>query len=276
MTSTIHKAKSLLLIIAVLAILPSVFTQTWVLTWSDEFNGPSLDTSKWTYQVGKSQVNQELEYYTNSPQNSFIKDGKLVIQALQQSYNGAQYTSARISTQNKFSTKYGKFEISAILPYGQGIWPAFWMLGNNINQVGWPACGEIDIMEFVGKDPTQVFGSLHMKGADFSSPDTNKGGFSSSYHTYSVDWQPNYINFYVDDVLYESRTPSGSWPFNQNFYIILNLAVGGTWPGNPNSSTKFPQQFTIDYVRVYEKCFSNCNKDNLDNENDENGNLSFL
>ena len=264
MTSNIQKTKTLLLIILALAILPSVFSTSWVLSWSDEFDGPNIDTSKWTLEVGNNNGwgNNELQYYTNLSQNSFIKDGSLVIQALNQSYEGFQYTSARITTQNKFSTTYGKIEIRAILPYGDGIWPAFWMLGDNINQVGWPACGDIDIMELIGKDPTEIFGSLHMAGADFTAAYSNPEGFSSRFHTYAIDWQPNYINFYVDDVLYESRTPSdvaaNSWPYNKNFFFNLNLAIGGNFSGNPDSSTKFPQQITIDYVRVYKLCFT-CN-----------------
>ena len=246
-----------------IAIFPLALSTTWVLSWSDEFNSANIDTSKWNWEIGNNNGwgNNELEYYTDSSQNSFIQNDCLVIQALKQDYQGFQYTSARMTTQNKFSTIYGRFEMSAKLPFGQGIWPAFWLLGDNINQVGWPACGEIDIMEWIGKNPTQVFGSLHLSGADFSVPYTDQGGFSSNFHNYSVNWQPNSITYYVDDVLYETITPSetnGQWPFNQNFFILLNLAVGGNWPGNPDSSTQFPQQYIIDYVRVYELCFT-CN-----------------
>ena len=239
-----------------------VSCQTWVETWSDEFDGNSIDTNKWHFEIGTGDNgwgNNELEYYTDRSDNAFIRDGNLIIRAQKEDYQGAQYTSARMTTQGKFDTVYGKFEARLKLPSGQGIWPAFWLLGSNIGQVGWPACGEIDIMEFVGKDPNNVHSSTHGPGFDTSDPYNNNGGFSD-FHTYAANWQPGKIEFYVDNNLFKTVTRdnagSGSWPFDGNkMFILLNLAVGGKWPGNPDGSTNFPQEFVIDYVRVFELAF---------------------
>lgn len=237
-------------------------SQTWVLSWSDEFSdSDTIDTSKWNFETGNNNGwgNNELEYYTSN--NAYISNGQLVIEARQESVDGFQYTSARMTTQNLFSTVYGKFEIRAQLPFGQGVWPAFWLLGDNIDQVGWPACGEIDIMELIGDDPDDVHGSTHGTGFDTTSAYYNAGGFSDGFHVYGVNWQPDSIEFYVDGTTYTTVTPSNlngaAWPFSQNMFIILNLAIGGNWPGNPDSSTQFPQQFIIDYVRVWEIDWNN-------------------
>jgi beta-glucanase (GH16 family) len=255
-----------LFLLGLLLTLSTVQSQTWVLQWSDEFNEGSIDTSKWTFDIGNGNGwgNNELEYYTDSSDNAFIQNGQLVIQALQQSMDGFQYTSARMLTQGLYSSNYGRWEISAQLPYGQGVWPAFWMLGNDITNVGWPACGEIDIMELVGNDPTQAHGSVHGTGFSLTGAYTNNGGFSSGFHNYSVNWQPGSLAFYVDGVNYETQTSSnvggGVWPFDAPGYqafILLNLAIGGDWPGPPNASTTFPQQFIIEYVRVWELSWSN-------------------
>lgn len=180
----------------------------------------------------------------------------MVIQALKESYGGRDYTSARMNTAGKFSITYGKFEVRAKIPGGQGIWPAFWLLGENIGEVGWPACGEIDIMEYVGRDPTHTFGSIHATNFDTSDGYYNPNGFTNDFHLYSVNWQPDRIEFYVDNNLFRTVYKSqsgGHWPFEgKNFFIILNLAVGGNWPGYPDGSTHFPAQFLVDYVRVYE------------------------
>jgi len=159
-----------------------------------------------------------------------------------------------MTTQGKFSIMYGKFEMRAKLPRGQGIWPAFWLLGDDIGQVGWPACGEIDIMEQIGKDPSHIYGSIHAPGYDKTDGYTG-GGFSDDFHTYAVNWQPDHLEFSVDNNVYSTMwRPSGvSWPFaDKNFFILLNLAVGGYWPGYPDGSTQFPQKYVIDYIRVYE------------------------
>uniref|UniRef100_A0AC34RGJ6 GH16 domain-containing protein n=1 Tax=Panagrolaimus sp. JU765 TaxID=591449 RepID=A0AC34RGJ6_9BILA len=231
-----------------------------VLAWSDEFNGDSIDRNKWNFDMGTNNNgwgNNEPQCYTDRPQNAYVSNGCLVIQALRENYGGCSYTSARLKTQGKFSVKYGKFEMRAKLPSGQGMWPAFWLLGDNIGQVGWPACGEIDIMEFIGKDPKNVHGATHGSGFDTCNSYYNGNGFSD-WHTYAANWQPypDRIEFSVDGNIYKTVTPAdthGHWPFNdQNMFIILNLATGGNWPGYPDGSTQFPQQFVIDYVRVYE------------------------
>ena len=244
----------------------------WTLVWSDEFNGPdgsAPDPSKWTYDLGgKGFGNNELETYTSRPENVQQKGGNLVITARKESFTGSDgtprdYTSARIKTEGLFDRAYGRFEARIKIPRGQGIWPAFWMLGNDIAKVSWPDCGEIDIMENIGKEPSIVHGTIHGPGysgekgigSPFSLPDDQK--FADDFHVYAVEWEPKQIRFYVDDHLYATRTPAdlpagAKWVYDHPFFIILNLAVGGYWPGNPDKTTEFPQQMLVDYVRVYE------------------------
>jgi len=238
----------------------------WNLTWRDEFDGAagtSADNAKWRLKVGPNGANGELEYYTSRPQNVTLDgNGNLVITALKESYMGYGYTSARLESGGRFQQAYGRFESRIKLPAGQGIWPAFWGLGNNIGQVGWPSCGEIDIMENIGREPSINHGSLHGPGysgngslsGSYRLPDG--AAFASDFHVFAVEWEPNVVRFYVDQVLYETRTPadlqSGQrWVFDHPFTIIVNVAVGGGFPGNPNSTTQFPQQMLVDYVRVY-------------------------
>jgi beta-glucanase (GH16 family) len=246
----------------------------WTLVWSDEFNGAdgsTPDSSKWTYDTGgKGWGNQELECYTNRPQNAQIKGGDLVITAQKEGItcsDGASnnYTSARLKTQGLFSQVYGRFEARIKIPAGQGMWPAFWMLGNNITSAGWPTCGEIDIMENIGREPGTIHGSLHGPSTTSPTSDTSAAfslpagqNFADDFHLYAVEWEPGTVRFYVDTNLYEtvnqSQWPSsGTWEFNHPFFIILNVAVGGTWPGSPDTTTQFPQQMLVDYVRVYTK-----------------------
>ena len=171
--------------------LSQVSAYRWVQVWADEFNGGQIDRSKWNFEQGNGGWgNNELEYYTDRSQNAFLSNGNLVIQALRENYGSAQFTSARMKTQGKFSIMYGKFEMRAILPRGQGIWPAFWLLGDSISQKGWPACGEIDIMEWVGRDPGHVYGSLHAPAYDTTHGFNIDDSFSHNYHTYGVNWQP--------------------------------------------------------------------------------------
>lgn len=246
---------------------PERVAKSYVMVWSDEFNGTdgsSPDSSKWTYDTGAGGWgNQELEYYTNRTVNVQQKGGNLVITAQKESYQGSSYTSARIKTQGLYDHGYGKFEARIKIPYGQGIWPAFWMLGNDITSVGWPTCGEIDIMENIGKEPSTVHGTIHGPGysgangigSAYSLPSGQK--FSDDFHIYSIEWEPTEIRFYVDGNLYATRSPSeipsgDKWVYDHNFFIILNVAVGGGWPGNPDTTTVFPQQMLVDYVRVYE------------------------
>jgi beta-glucanase (GH16 family) len=245
----------------------------WKLAWSDEFagrNGSGIDSSKWVIETGGSGWgNKELEYYTDRPVNLFVKDGNLVIRALKEKYTGPggvtrDYTSGRMKTQGKFSQKYGRFEARIKIPAGQGTWPAFWMLGDDMGEVGWPACGEIDIMENIGKEPGTIHGSIHGPGyvgtigieAPYHLADN--GRFADNFHVFAVEWDPESISFYVDQDLYVRRTradlhPGWKWVFDKPFFVILNLAVGGDWPGDPDSSTRFPADMLVDYVRVYER-----------------------
>jgi beta-glucanase (GH16 family) len=252
----------------------------WLLTWSDEFNGPdnsAVDSTKWLYDTGGSGWgNNELEYYTSGTANAVVRAGNLVItattagaSALTCSYpsNGpCGYTSARIRTQGKFTQEYGRFEARIQIPEGPGLWPAFWMLGADISNsaTNWPKCGEIDIMENIGKEPSINHGSLHLPAAGTANDDqltgiyTLPGGakLGDGFHTYAVEWSASAIKFYVDDNLYETQTPATAtgrdWEFNQPFFIILDVAVGGSFPGAPTSSTTFPQTMKVDWVRVYE------------------------
>lgn len=241
----------------------------WTLVWSDEFNGTSLNTSNWTSEVnGSGMGNNELEYYTNG-QNLSFENGALVITARQENpanyqcwYGTCTYTSGRINTQGKREFTYGRFEARIRVPYGQGIWPAFWMLGNNIGSVGWPNCGEIDIMENIGREPNIVHGTVHGPGYSgangIGGPYTlPSGNFSDAYHVFAVEWESNVMRWYVDGNLYFTLNRStvesrGQWVFDHPNFIILNLAVGGAWPGNPDGTTVFPQRMYIDYVRVYQ------------------------
>jgi beta-glucanase (GH16 family) len=240
----------------------------WTLTWSDEFDGAanaSPDTTKWAYDTGGGGWgNNELEYYTNRTSNVATDgQGHLVITLRAESYMGSAYTSARIKTQGKFTQAYGRFEARIKIPGTQGVWPAFWMLGADIGTNPWPACGEIDIMENVGKEPTINHGSLHGPGYSGGNPLTGKytlgsGKLSDDFHLYAVEWETNVIRFYVDDTLYETRTnadvPSGSkWVYDHPFFMILNIAIGGSFPGSPDSTTVLPQTMTVDYVRVYSR-----------------------
>jgi len=245
---------------------------TWTQVWSDEFaaaDGTPVDPTKWTAETGgNGWGNNELEYYTARPVNAVQQGGNLNIFALKETYTGPDgvtrnYTSARLKTENLFSQAYGRFEARIKIPAGQGMWPAFWMLGNDIGSVGWPACGELDIMENIGKEPTIVHGSMHgtgFTGASLGSPYSlpSNANFADDYHLYAVEWEPGVVRFYVDSALYETRTPAdlpagAVWPFDHPFFILLNVAVGGDWPGSPDGTTVFPQTMQVDYVRVYKK-----------------------
>lgn len=249
----------------------TVPTQSYQLVWSDEFTGPdgSLpDASRWTMETGGGGWgNNELQTYTARSQNAHIESGNLVIAAVNETFTGSdgitrEYTSSRLKTAGLFEQTYGRFEARIKIPQGQGIWPAFWMLGNNISQVGWPACGEIDIMENIGKEPAIVHGSMHGPGYSGSSGLTGQyslssGKFADDFHVFSVEWEPDVVRFYVDANLYETRTQADisgkTWVFNHPFFVLLNVAVGGNWPGNPDATTTFPQTMLVDYVRVYKK-----------------------
>lgn len=223
--------------------------------WSDEFNTDGApNSSKWGYDLGAGGWgNNESQYYTSRPENVFISNGTLKIIAKKESYLGSNYTSARLLTKGKFSFKYGRVEIRAKLPGGGGTWPALWMLGDNIGTVGWPACGEIDVMEYAGNKINKITAALHHPGHSGGNPDmgsTTITNAESDFHIYSLDWRESYIKIYVDNQLFLSFTNNSSVPFNQKFFLIFNCAMGGTYGGaiDPNfvSST-----FEIDYVRVF-------------------------
>ena len=268
----------------------------WKLVWSDEFNDPdgsAPDPKKWTYDIGVDDDgwgNRELEYYTNSPRNVTIRGGALVITAVKERFTGPaipprqdgendestkakappakqvtrDYTSTRLKSQGLYAQAYGRFEARIRIPHGQGVWPAFWLLGDDIGKVGWPRCGEIDIMENIGKEPAKVHGSIHGPGPSPPGTDDLTGTYtlpgdahvSDAFHVFAVEWEPKAIRFYVDEHLYETTTPEGlphhtGWVFDHPFFVLLNLAIGGDWPGTPDQSTKFPQEMLVDYVRVY-------------------------
>lgn len=230
----------------------------------DEFDTNGAPNSAiWTYDIGTGNNgwgNNELEYYTNSSDNVKVEDGMLQITAKKEAYMGSEYTSARLLTKGLFEQKYGRFEARIKMPWGQGIWPAFWLLGADSDTVTWPLCGEIDIMEYKGQEPTVTHGTVHGPGysgatAITKSYDLINNRFDTDFHIFGIEWGKNYINFYVDDVLYNQITPdkvTGEWVYDKPFYIILNLAVGGNYVGSPNNETTFPQTMLVDYVRVYE------------------------
>ena len=245
----------------------------WKLIWSDEFNGRDrspIDATKWTAQVGgNGWGNQELEYYTNRLDNAYQSGGSLVIKSIKEKYTGADnvtrdYTSARLTTRKKFTAKYGRFEARIRIPYGQGLWPAFWMLGETNDSLRWPESGEIDIMENIGREPGIIHGTIHgpgysgAKGPSSSYLLTGDQRFADSFHIFAVEWEPNVIRFYCDGALYKTRTPADlpagtAWVYDHPFFIILNVAVGGSWPGNPDETTVWPQTMLVDYVRVYQR-----------------------
>ncbi|MDB6066495.1 MAG: hypothetical protein JWR26_2703 [Pedosphaera sp.] len=245
----------------------------WNIVWSDEFSGTTIKSTNWTFESGNNGGwgNNELEYYTNSTQNAYVSNGILHIVARKQNVSSFQYTSARMKSQNLYSKAYGRFEFRAKLPQGVGFWPALWLLGNNISTVNWPACGEIDVLENPGTNSAFAQGTIH-----YSTTTNNNhlsttgtytlpnGGSVTDFHSYMLEWQPSYIKWYVDGVLYENDT---SWssstgpypaPFNQPFFLLMNLAVGGNYVGNPsttniNANGAFPGDMQIDYIRVYDQ-----------------------
>ena len=234
----------------------------WVLDWHDEFDGRTLDRTTWVPETGgNGWGNQELQFYTDRPDNVRVDGGNLVIEARKEDRGGRHYTSARIKTAGKVERTYGRYEARIKIPRGQGIWPAFWMLGADIGQAGWPRCGEIDIMENIGREPDLVHGTLHGPGYSgakaIGKPQRlDKGTYADDYHVYAVEWEPRAIRWYRDGILYHTARPdavSGDWVFEHPFFLILNLAVGGAWPGNPGATTAFPQQMLVDYVRVYKR-----------------------
>ena len=247
-----------------------VMMKQWTMVWQDEFDGTQIDENNWNFvQGGGGYGNQELQYYTKNANNVRVDDGKLIIEARKENYNGHSYTSAKLESWGKASWTYGKFEIRAKLPTGQGLWPAIWMMPEDMDVYGtWPASGEIDIMEALGHEPGVVHGTLHygVEHASVGNSYTLPGGqsFADGFHTFTTEWEPGEIRFYVDGILYAVQN---DWfaidnsnpdvftypaPFDRDFYMQLNVAVGGEWPGNPDASSNFPQQMQVDYVKVYQ------------------------
>lgn len=247
----------------------------WTLAWSDEFDGPAgtlPDSTKWVRETGgQGWGNQELEYYTTSATNASLDgSGNLAIVARAETapgpcwYGTCRYTSARLKTHGKFAQTYGRFEARLRIPYGQGIWPAFWMLGDDIDRVGWPTSGEIDVMENIGKEPFTVHGTMH--GPGYSGANAIGGAaalesgakISDDFHVFAVEWEPLVIRWLLDGRVYRTSTPASlpqgaRWVFDHPHFILLNVAVGGAWPGSPDATSTFPQQMLVDYVRVYKK-----------------------
>ncbi|WP_232827459.1 glycoside hydrolase family 16 protein [Winogradskyella aurantiaca] len=227
----------------------------------------SPDSELWNFDIGNGAAegipgwgNNEQQYYTDRPENVIVEDGVLKIIARREQFEGSPYTSARIQTKNKFQRQYGRFEARIKLPWGQGLWPAFWMLGDDQGGTEiWPQIGEIDVMEMRGQEPTITHGSVHGPGysggnAVTKSYDLVDDRLDTGFHVFGVEWGPNFINYYIDDVLYNQITPEdvdGEWVFDDEFYIILNVAVGGTFVGSVGADTVFPQTMEVDYVRVY-------------------------
>jgi beta-glucanase (GH16 family) len=236
----------------------------WTLAWHDEFDGPELDLKNWTFDVGGGGWgNQEWQIYTDRPENVRVENGMLVIEARKEeaTFGPRPYSSARLKTQGLHAWQYGRIEARLKLPYGQGIWPAFWMLGENITQEGWPACGEIDIMEYLGKEPEHIYAAVHAPGYSGdkgvgASITTSEDSLRNDFHVYAIEWEENEIRWYFDELEYFKLTPQdvpGQWIFDHPFFIVLNLAVGGEWPGYPDETTVLPQFLYVDYVRVYQK-----------------------
>ncbi|WP_430122144.1 RICIN domain-containing protein [Paenibacillus solani] len=260
----LFKSKQLYFILLIAALAAALFpapsaNAAYSLVWSDEFDGTTINANNWVFEIGNGSGgwgNNELQYYTSRTDNARIENGNLVIEAKRESYGGMNYTSARLKTQGKKSFKYGKIEARMKLPKGQGLWPAFWMLGADIGTVGWPRSGEIDIMEHVNNE-NNTHGYIHWDDNGHAS----YGGPSHSvdvtqYHNYSIEWTPSAIKWFVDGVQFWeaniANNINSTEEFHKEHFLLLNMAVGGNWPGSPNASTSFPAKMYVDYVRVYQ------------------------
>lgn len=236
----------------------------YTLVWNDEFNKEYIDLTKWEYEVnGDGGGNNELQFYTASPNNSYLENGKLVIKAIKETYQNREYTSARIRSKNRGDWLYGRIEVSAKIPKGVGTWPAIWMLSTDWSYGGWPESGEIDIMEHVGYDPNVVHGSIHTKAYNHTIGTQKSSKLTiptapTEFHKYAVEWFEDHIDFYIDDIKYFTFNNENKgweyWPFDKRFHLILNIAVGGNWGGIYGVDPKaFPATMEIEYVRVYQK-----------------------
>lgn len=235
----------------------------WRLVWHDEFDGAALDAGKWTHDQGGLWANGELQFYTARPENVRLDGGQLVLEARAEEYFGNDYTSGRLQTKGKAAFVHGRIEARMQVPPGQGLWPAFWLLGADIDAVNWPGCGEIDVVEVIGREPARAHATVH--GASFhggggihAAYELPRGALSDAPHVYALEWEPGELRFYLDDVHYQTVRPGDlprpdEWPFEKPFFLIVNLAVGGTWPGLPDATTPFPAQLRVDWVRVYQR-----------------------
>ncbi|CAN5901475.1 hypothetical protein BH11BAC4_BH11BAC4_26410 [soil metagenome] len=239
----------------------------YALAWADEFNSGTLNTTNWSFENGNGCPgncgwgNNELEYYTDRPDNLFFQDGKMIIEAKKEIYAGMNYTSSKILTRGKKIFKFGRVDIRAKLPKGKGIWPAFWMLPQDNVFGGWPKSGELDIMEMIGHEPNRSYGTLHFGpgpgstqlGGNYTLP---SGIFNDEFHVFSIEWKQDQIKWLIDGTVYSTHTLSefgaNNYPFNENFFLIVNMAVGGNWPGSPDATTYLPQWLILDYIRVYQ------------------------
>ena len=242
----------------------------WNIVWQDEFDNDSLDLTKWSREIGgHGWGNNELQFYTDSDSNSYVENGNLILEAqvvpqgIGSSKELRYYSSARLRTYGKGDWKYGRIEVKAKVASGQGIWPAIWMLPTDWLFGGWPSSGEIDIMEHVGYDLGVVHGSVHTEAYNHKintqrSSARKIANVDTEFHVYSIIWDKDKISFFIDDVQYflfenDQQGNYKTWPFDQRFHLLINIAVGGDWPGNPDNSTNFPRKMLVDYVRVYEK-----------------------
>ena len=238
--------------------------ESWELVWSDEFDGKELDAAKWKHETGGHGFgNNELQFYTDRAANAYLEGGSLVIQAQPEKFENRSYTSAKL--QSRAAWTYGRFEFRAKLPKGRGIWPAIWMMPSDMKKYGgWPQCGEVDILEQLGHEPNRVYGTLHFgnprppagKGASVA---LQQGSLCDDWHHYALEWRPGEFRWFVDGELYQvqndwfTSAAGAAWPapFDRDFYLQLNLAVGGNWPGKPDDATAWPQKLRLDYVRVF-------------------------
>lgn len=277
-----------LLAVLLCASVSAASAQNWKLVWADEFEGDTLNTDKWSFMIGDGTEygipgwgNNELQYY--QAENVKVADGLLTITARRENVASSQFTSARIRTIDKGDWTYGRFEFRARMPEGQGIWPAIWMLPTDNAYGGWPSSGEIDIMEYLGHDTTRVYGTIHYggptdyknRGTDYVTDDT---AFNSAFHTFALEWEEGKLRWYVDGEEFQNLG-TGMWysssaafpaPFNRDFHLLINLAVGGNWPGNPDGTTQFPQELVVDYVRVYQDGVSGLDQDQSGQELEQN------
>jgi beta-glucanase (GH16 family) len=232
----------------------------WKLVWADDFDRNGLPDSKnWGYELGKVR-NNELQFYTNRPENARVEKGQLIIEGRHERFQGSDYTAASLITLGKQSWQYGRFVIRAKLPRARGTWPAIWMMGDDIEKVGWPRCGEIDVMEHVAHTPGTIYGTLHQ--ADANGKHVSKGeslrvpDCMDTFHIYALEWYPDHLDLFVDDHKYltYAKDGKGPWTFDKKYYLLMNLAIGGDWGGQKGvDAAAFPQQYIIDYVRVYQK-----------------------